>query len=58
MIIRTCLQCLKVVEHQKLYVATDNKKIQSCVKNIIFNQSLHLKTVKQEQIESQKWQIK
>ena len=32
MIIRTCLQCLKVVEHQKLYVATDNKKIQSCCK--------------------------
>ena len=30
MIIRTCKQCLKVVPAKKLYVATDDKKVEKC----------------------------
>ena len=32
MIIRTCNQCLKVVPRNKLYVATDDKRIVDCCK--------------------------
>ena len=30
MIIRTCMQCLKVVKKSQLLVATDDRRIQKC----------------------------
>ena len=40
MIIRTCLQCSKVVDKEKIYVATDSKKIQDTCKQYKFKSIL------------------
>ena len=37
MIVRTYIQCSKVVSKSKILVATDSNKIISCVLNIIFH---------------------
>lgn len=46
MIIRTCMQCLKVVRKSQLIVATDDKRIQECCKKYFINSMLTSKKCK------------
>ena len=46
MIIRTCMQCLKVVKKSQLIVATDDKRIQECCKKYFINSILTSKKCK------------
>ncbi len=46
MIIRTSMQCLKVVKRSQLIVATDDKRIQKCCKKYSINSILTSKNCK------------
>mgnify|MGYP001243654659 CR=1 FL=1 len=46
MIIRTCMQCLKVVKKSQLIVATDDKRIQKCCEKYLINSILTSKKCK------------
>ena len=46
MVIRTCMQCLKVVKRSQLIVATDDRRIQKCCKKYSINSILTSKNCK------------